>query len=131
MVLLTSSVFLVLFKLRRRGEAFVTGVTGERFCSSVLHLLVSPEQTRRPKGSATLMTLQRLRGALVCFEILRVSVCLLAQITAEPLVFLKFRISDHRGLWLIGRFAFRCNKLSDGGNGRSGFETLWPQRGAV
>lgn len=86
-ILHTSLALLVLFKVTGCTEDFTTAVTAVRFCIHVYRLLMSLQKAGLIKGRPTLTTLVLSQHALVCFEIIWVSICSFTAITAKPFVF--------------------------------------------
>ena len=85
-ILHTSVALLMLFQVTGRGEDFITAVTAVRFSIYMHHPLVSFQEARLVESRPTLTTLVQSQSALVCFEIIWVSVRSLTAITAEPFV---------------------------------------------
>lgn len=86
-ILHASVALLVLLQVAGRREDFPAALTAVRLFLCVHRLLVSLQEARRVKGRPTLTTLVLPQSALVRFEIVWVSVCSFAAITAEPFVF--------------------------------------------
>lgn len=86
-ILHTSVTFLMLFKVTRCREAFTAAITAVRFGLYMYHLLMSFQETRLTKGRPTLAAFVLPQSAFMRFEVIRVSICLLTAIAAEPFVF--------------------------------------------